>query len=134
MVPDVESRPGERVAGQPIRLLIVDDNDDMRLVLRLSFRQAGDIVVVGEAADAPTAIRLLHDTDPDLVLLDHRLPGRSGLDVAAELRDHRPGVGILLYSAYVDDELASAAEAAGIPVVTKDRVAGLTEAIRRFRG
>jgi len=67
----------------PIRLLIADDNELVRAGLRCVLREAPEVEVVAEAADGPEAVRLTALHAPDLLLLDHHLPG---LDALAVLR------------------------------------------------
>ena len=65
-------------------VLIVDDHADFRSLARLLL-EAEDFPVVGEAADGTTALRLAHELQPDLVLLDVQLPDLSGFEVADRL-------------------------------------------------
>lgn len=64
-----------------VRVLVVDDHLIVRQGLRLMLEEAGeDFALVGEAADAETAMKLVHDLQPDVVLMDIRLPGLDGIE------------------------------------------------------
>lgn len=67
------------------RIVVVDDEEPARELLRSMIDDLPDAAIVGEAADAATALRLIEDTLPDLVFLDIRLPGESGVDVAMQV-------------------------------------------------
>jgi DNA-binding NarL/FixJ family response regulator len=69
-----------------IRLCIVEDQTLVREGLRSLLGLVTDLEVVAEARDGEEALRIIPEADPDVVLLDVRLPGRSGLEVLAELR------------------------------------------------
>jgi CheY-like chemotaxis protein len=90
-----------------VTILVVDDEPDMRLLAR-AVLESGGIRVVAEAANGPEAVERLRDLDPPpiptVVLLDNRMPGPSGLEVAAQLLEETPEMLIVLFSAYLDDE------------------------------
>lgn len=100
-------------------MLIVDDELDMRMLVRIVIEMANHgLTIVGEAADGAEALRVWRDLDgppvPDVVILDNRMPGLSGLEVAAQILEERPGQLIVLYSAFLDDEVRARATAIGI--------------------
>lgn len=68
-----------------IRVAIADDQALVRMGLRVLLEDAGDVELVGEAADGPAALALARDTRPDVLLLDIRMPGRDGLAVLAAI-------------------------------------------------
>ena len=74
-----------------LTLVIADDEELAREKLRTLAEELPDTRVVGEAEDGPTALRLIDELRPDLVLLDLSMPGMSGLEVAKRMR-HRPAV------------------------------------------
>ena len=79
------------------RVLVVDDDADVRAVTRLMLANAG--VTVVEADDGTTGIRVFRDVGADLVLCDLFMPGIDGIEVIGELRGEFPGVKIVAMSA-----------------------------------
>jgi DNA-binding NarL/FixJ family response regulator len=103
------------VTGRSNRALIVDDDDDMRFLVRVLIEAANEgLAVAAEARNATEAVDRWRTHQPDVVVLDNRMPGRSGLDVAAEILAEQPEQSIILFSAYLDDETVLRADALGI--------------------
>ena len=99
-------------AQRPVRVLVVDDHADVRFLLRAILEDAAPAVVfAGEASGAEEALAAL---EPDVVVLDARMPRVDGFEAAEMLLARRPDLPILLCSALVDDDIRSRAEAAGI--------------------
>lgn len=71
--------------NEAITVLVVDDSAVMRLGLRTLLEQDDDIEVVGEAENGDTAVRCATELQPDVILLDIRMPGRDGLSVLSQL-------------------------------------------------
>lgn len=92
------------------KLLIADDDRLVLATLAEGLRRAGHTVL--EAANGEEAIRLACEQKPDLAILDMRMPGRDGLDVAQWLREHT-GVPFLFLSAYGDADVVDAAVQSG---------------------
>ncbi|MDO8148274.1 LytTR family DNA-binding domain-containing protein [Isoptericola sp. b515] len=84
------------------KALIVDDEAPARAELRYLLEEVGQVQVVGEATNGEEALLLLGSLDYDLVLLDVRMPGGSGLDVAAALRDRPRPPKVIFTTAYPD--------------------------------
>lgn len=102
-------------------VLIVDDEIDMRLLVRVVLTSARNgIEVVAEAVDGDDAVAVFDTLDlpevPDVVILDNRMPGLTGIEVAAAMRQRSPEQKIVLFSAYLTPELAEQALAAGVTV------------------
>lgn len=87
-----------------IRVVLADDHPIVRSGIRELLAAADDIAVVGEAADGRSALRLVDDLQPDVLLLDMELPEISGIDVVRTLRDAGSPVRILALSAYDDEQ------------------------------
>jgi CheY-like chemotaxis protein len=101
--------------NRPVRVLVVDDHADVRFLIRAILGDAEpDVAFAGEAAGAREAVQALDDADPDVVVLDARMPGIDGFEAAEMLLERRPGLPILLCSAIVDEEIRARAQAAGI--------------------
>ena len=100
---------------RPVRVLVVDDHADVRFLVRAILDDAAPAVAyAGEASGAEEAVAALEELEPDVVVLDARLPAVDGYEAAAMLLERRPGLPILLCSAIVDDEVRERAAAAGI--------------------
>lgn len=116
------------------RTLIVDDDDDMRFLLRAVIERANDgLQVAAEAAGAGEAIAQWRAIQPDVIVLDHRMPGTTGLQVAATILAEHPAQSIILFSAYLDDDLVAQADALGIRAcISKDRYDDIPDALWRY--
>lgn len=100
-------------------VLIVDDEVDMRLLVRLVLEAARNgIEVVGEAADGLDAVSAFDALDPpevpDVVILDNRMPGRSGIEVAREMLRREPAQRVILFSGFLDSQLEAEASELGV--------------------
>ncbi len=119
-------------------ILIVDDELDMRVLVRLVIEMADNgLAIVGEAADGAEAVKVWHDLDgppvPDVVILDNRMPRLSGLEVAKQILAERPSQLIVLYSAYLNDEVrAQATEVGIVRCVSKHELEALPALIREL--
>ncbi len=99
--------------GGVLRVLVVDDHEVLRTGTRQVLEASGDIAVVGEADDGNAALALIDELDPNVVLIDIRLPDRSGIDVTRHLTLTHPSVRVVILSAYDDDDFVRAALEAG---------------------
>ena len=116
--------------------LIVDDEDDIRLLLRLAIDGANHgLRVAAQAATGDEALEIHTDVDVDVVVLDNRMPGLTGIETATALLEQNPDLPIVLYSAHLDDETLAAARAAGIRAcITKGNIAELVATLRSLTG
>jgi len=96
-----------------IRLLVVDDHELVRIGLRHILAGYPSIEIAGEAADGETAIRLNRELKPDVVLLDISLPGLSGFEVTARLKQASPGLGIIILTVHEEAPYPAQLLAAG---------------------
>jgi len=96
-----------------IRVLIADDHPIFRHGIRSTLSAEPTIEVVGEAADGSEAIMLARATKPDIVLLDIHMPGTDGLEATREIKALLPSTGIILLTAYDDEEQLFQAITAG---------------------
>ena len=96
-----------------IQVLVVDDHPVVRHGLVSMLRWEKDIEIVGEAGDGLEALRLILERRPDVVLLDLRLPGLSGVEVMRQVRAQAPEVRFLVLTTYDTDEYIGPALAAG---------------------
>lgn len=91
-------------ARSRIRLLLVDDHEVVRLGLRALFAQTEHIEVVGEVGTVAEAVSEAGRLDPDVVLMDLRLPDGTGLDACREILSADPAARILFLTSYSDEE------------------------------
>jgi two-component system NarL family response regulator len=87
-----------------IKVLIVDDHRVVRLGVKAIVEAEADMEVVGEAADGPSTLAAYDAHRPDIVLLDLRLPGMTGPQVIAALRQRDPEAKIIVLTSYDADE------------------------------
>ena len=105
----------------PLTVVVADDHPLFRAGIVRALSEDPRFDVVGEAADGPTAERMIVESDPVLALIDLQMPGRSGLDLLARLRHHEPPVAIVILTSYSDATLVhSAMDAGAAGYVTKD--------------
>jgi DNA-binding NarL/FixJ family response regulator len=113
-----------------VRILVVDDNPAVRHYLRAILEQQNTWQVCGEARTGEEALRRVHDSPPDLVLLDFQMPDLNGLDVAREIHRSWPTIPILMVTIHMSTQLAAAAHAIGVRgICAKSDVGSITEAV-----
>ncbi|MFJ8950453.1 response regulator [Streptomyces sp. NPDC102381] len=117
---------------EPVRVLIVDDEELVRMALRLVVDGEADLTVVGEAADGDSGLAAAEELRPDVVLMDVRMPGRDGLDTTRELLGRPDPPRVLMLTTFDSDELVLGALRSGaLGFVLKDtRPAHLVDAVR----
>jgi DNA-binding NarL/FixJ family response regulator len=97
--------PGVEPAPAPLRLLLVDDQQVVLEGLRSMLAAHSNRVVIAAATtNAEEALRLAAEVQPDVVLLDVRLRGASGLDLCAELVKRHPGLKVVFFTVYDDEQ------------------------------
>jgi len=101
------------VSEQPIRVLVADDHAVVREGIRSVLATQQDLDVVGEAADGAEAMVLAEQHEPDVVVLDITMPGESGLQVTARLRQRLPSTRVLILSMHDRTEYVLEAVRAG---------------------
>ncbi len=97
----------------PIRVFLLDDHEVVRAGLRSLLEGDGSFEVVGEASTAAEALDRIPPTQPDVAVLDVRLPDGSGVEVCREIRSSWPEVACVMLTSYADDEALFAAIMAG---------------------
>ncbi|MRR08158.1 MAG: response regulator transcription factor, partial [Deltaproteobacteria bacterium] len=86
------------------RVLIVDDHREFRDVLALMIDSQNDMVVIGKAEDGENAIAMTRDRLPDVIIMDVKMPIMSGVEATRRILAEMPGMKILAFSIYADDE------------------------------
>jgi len=89
----------------PIKVLIADDHAMFREALRMRLTQESGIQVVGEATQGDEALSMAEALEPDILLLDIRMPKVDGLTVLPKIREKSPRTKVLILSAFFDDDL-----------------------------
>ena len=116
--------------------LIVDDEGDIRLLLQLAIDGADHgLRVAAQASTGEEALEIHSDVDVDVVVLDNRMPGLTGIETATALLEQDPGLPIVLYSAHLDHDTRAAADRAGIRAcISKGNIAELVATLRDLTG
>ena len=96
------------------RVLLVDDHRLVRRGFRLLLEQQGQFEVVGEAAESKTALALIREGKPDLVIMDIHLPGMTGIEIYRQALVDFPALKIVVLSADADTDLINEALRAGV--------------------
>ena len=96
-----------------LRIMVVDDHEVVRLGVRALIDRQPGMEVVGEAGTVREAVTQTRHLQPDVVVLDIRLPGGSGLDACRQIKEYRPETRIIILTSFPDDEVIFDAIACG---------------------
>jgi two-component system, NarL family, response regulator DevR len=119
--------------GVTVRVFLLDDHEIVRQGLRGLIEVEDDLTVIGEAGTAEEALHRIPATQPDVAVLDVRLPDGDGVEVCREVRSRFPEVQCLMLTSFADDEALFSAIMAGAAgyVLKQIRGTDLVDAIRR---
>jgi DNA-binding NarL/FixJ family response regulator len=107
--------------SRPIRVLVVDDHPVVRTGVRGMLASHADFEVVGEASDGEEAVTLVDALEPDVVLMDLRMPGVDGAEATRRIRAAHPDVQVLVLTTYdTDHDIVRAVEAGAVGYLLKD--------------
>ena len=95
------------------RILLVDDHEVVRLGLKSLLERHPQFDVVGEASSAREAMEIINTTHPDVVVMDIRLPGTSGIEACEEITGRFPETKVIMLTSYAEDEMLFSAIRAG---------------------
>ncbi len=95
------------------RILLVDDHEVVRLGLRALLERHSHFEVVAEASTARDAIEQVEQYSPDVVVMDIRLPGGSGIEACEEISENHPNTKVIMLTSYAEDEMLFSAIRAG---------------------
>ena len=95
------------------KIIIVDDHEVVRLGLKSLLDQYPQYEVVSEASDANEAIVKAKEFEPDIVLMDIRLPGKSGIEACEEIKNTNPNIKVIMLTSYAEDEMLFSAIKSG---------------------
>ena len=120
---------------EPIRVLLVEDSDVYRESLVFLLRSKDELDVVRAVSDGASAVRACRELQPDVVVLDYRLPDVDGAEVVADLEADGSPAAIVFLSASAGRDEYDAASSAGAALVRKDEgVDALVRAVRAAAG
>jgi CheY-like chemotaxis protein len=115
-----------------VRMLLVDDEPDMLMLMRATLELDAGLVVTAEARDGDEAVLAWEQHQPDVIVMDMRMPRMTGLAAAEEILAKAPTQPIIMCSAYMDDSDRSRADALGVrQCLDKYDLAQLPAAVRR---
>ncbi|HEV3401268.1 MAG TPA: response regulator [Acidimicrobiales bacterium] len=118
------------MAAKVIRVMVVDDTPHVLRMLT-SMLEIDGFDVVSQATSGAEAIERLEEADPDVVVIDYKMPAMDGLTAARELRLRRPDQVVVLYTAYIDAALERQAAEAGVALCL-DKIEGLASLEREI--
>ncbi len=134
MEPTIDATPADEGCA-PLRVVLVDDDPDFRLIMRARLNLRPGIEVVATAGDGDEALRLVAEHAPDVVVVDLIMPGVDGYATLAMLRDRHAEVGAVAYTAVAAATSRQRVLELGVELVQKTRdPAELVDAIRRSAG
>lgn len=106
-----------------LRILLVDDHEVVRLGLSTLLEDVPGVKLIGEAGSGGEALQACERLDPDLVILDIRLPDQSGVEVCRQITERWPHIKVIILTSYVNDDL-----------ITESILAGATGYVRKQVG
>ncbi|WP_086664222.1 response regulator [Lentzea kentuckyensis] len=114
------------------RVFLVDDHEVVRVGIRELLSASPDLEVVGEASSVTEALTMVPATNPDMAVLDVRLPDGNGIELCRELRSRMPELNVLMLTSFTDDEALFDAIMAGASGFVLKRILGtdLTTAVK----
>ena len=119
--------------SEQIKILLVDDHEVVRMGLRTLLERRDNIAVVGEAGTVEEAVAAAERTEPDVIVMDIRLPDGNGVDACREIRGQRSETKVIMLTSYADDEAIYGSIMAGASgyLLKQTRGQDLTSAIER---
>ena len=116
-----------------VRVLLIEDNDVFRTALEVLLTLGDDIEIVGSEPDGNAVVDRCREVEPDVVLVDYRLPGLDGVQVTRLVREKAPGVAVVALTAAAGErEVEALLEAGAVACIGKDRP--LDEIVEAVRG
>jgi DNA-binding NarL/FixJ family response regulator len=98
-----------------IRIMVVDDTEHVRKML-VTMLDLDGFAVVGDYGSGEEAVTEVDAVDPDVIVIDYKMPAMDGLETARRIRAQRPEQAVILYTAFVDDALEAEARKVGVAV------------------
>jgi DNA-binding NarL/FixJ family response regulator len=119
-----------------VRVMLIEDNDVFRNALEVLLTLDADIEIAGSEPDGNDVVERCRELEPDVVLVDYRLPGIDGVQVTRLLREHAPGVAVVALTAAAGErEVGALLEAGAASCLGKDRpLDEIVDAVRSAAG
>jgi DNA-binding NarL/FixJ family response regulator len=118
-----------------LRVIVADDEPDVRLLLRLQLQGVDGVEVVGEAGDGTQAVELCRTLQPDAIVMDLLMPRMMGIEAIEKLRSEFPDMGVVAYTATAGDFVRHEMDRLGVPLLLKSGEIGqLVDALRASAG
>ena len=115
----------------PLRVVVADDEPDVRLLLRLQIQGVDGVEVVGEAGDGTQALEQCRALQPDAIVMDLLMPHMMGIEAIERLRSEFPDMGVVAYTATAGDFVRHEMDRLGVPLLLKSGEIGqLVDALR----
>ena len=114
VLPEPKVQESAGATSELRRVVVVDDHELLRAGTRRLLEEAGGFTVVGEADDGEHALEVIAASNPDIALVDIRLPSMNGIELAERIAMAHPAVTVLILSAYDDEDYVRAAFEAGV--------------------
>jgi len=121
------------MAEEQVRVMLVDDHEVVRMGIRTLLERRPGFVVVGEAGSVQEALSQARHSQPDVIVMDIRLPDGNGVEATREIKDERPETRVIMLTSYADDEAIYGSIMAGASgyLLKQTRGQNLAEAIER---
>jgi len=120
-------------AVDQVKIMLVDDHEVVRMGLRTLLERRPGFTVVAEAGSVAEAVAGAHHAQPDVIVMDVRLPDGSGIEACREIRSARPDTRVIMLTSYADDQAVYGSIMAGASgyLLKQTRGQSLAEAIER---
>ena len=116
-----------------VKIMLVDDHEVLRMGIRTLLERRPGLTIVGEASTAAEAVSMARLCEPDVIVMDIRLPDGNGVEATREIRGERPETRVIMLTSYADDEAIYGSIMAGASgyLLKQTRGQSLAEAIER---
>ena len=123
---------GTRVDAQPVRILVADDHEVMRMGMRNLLESVPNWTVYGEARNGTEAVEMALLSSPDVIIMDITMPEMNGLEAAAKIAMDRPDIPVIMFSLHLSEEVITRFKTGSIrgAVAKSEAARDLLEAVR----